>query len=279
MTVEPLGLALSVIIPASNEEAWIGSCLQALFQSDPLAGGAEVIVVANGCRDHTADIARATPVPLGWRMQVLELPIGSKPAAMRAGEAIAQGQGLVWLDADCKVSPRVMAQISQALGGDVAIYVGATPVIPKAQSWVSRAYARFWQKLPFAQSPAPGYGLYATNRLGRARWADVPSIISDDTFVRLQFAPNERLQVPAVYTWPITEGFAALVKVRRRQDAGLYEIRQLHPHLIQSEGKERLTFFGLLEITLRDPIGFLVYGAVSLAVRARRGGQDFSRGR
>ncbi len=47
---------LSVILPASNEEAWIGPCLSALLASDPVPGGAEVIVVANGCRDATAEM-------------------------------------------------------------------------------------------------------------------------------------------------------------------------------------------------------------------------------
>jgi glycosyltransferase involved in cell wall biosynthesis len=45
---------LSVILPASNEEAYIGPCLTALFASHPVPGGAEVVVVANGCRDATA---------------------------------------------------------------------------------------------------------------------------------------------------------------------------------------------------------------------------------
>ena len=48
--------ALSVIIPASNEADYIGTCLTALFASGPQ--NAEAIVVANGCRDATADVAR-----------------------------------------------------------------------------------------------------------------------------------------------------------------------------------------------------------------------------
>ncbi len=41
---------LSVIIPASNEEGYIADCLTALFASAPVPGGAEAVVVANGCR-------------------------------------------------------------------------------------------------------------------------------------------------------------------------------------------------------------------------------------
>ena len=49
---------ISVIIPAHDEERLIAACLQALFASDPLPGPVEAIVVANGCTDATAGIAR-----------------------------------------------------------------------------------------------------------------------------------------------------------------------------------------------------------------------------
>jgi hypothetical protein len=39
---------ISVIIPVSNEEAYIAACLGALFSSASVPGGAEAIVVANG---------------------------------------------------------------------------------------------------------------------------------------------------------------------------------------------------------------------------------------
>ncbi len=99
---------LSLIIPASNEEAWIGRCLQAVADSAPVPGGLEVIVVANGCRDHTATVARgfAGRVP---GLQVLELAQGSKPAALNAGDAAANGPLRAYLDADCVLSPPVLA--------------------------------------------------------------------------------------------------------------------------------------------------------------------------
>ncbi len=271
---------LSIIIPASNEEGYIGACLGALVASDAVA--AEVIVVANGCRDATATVARGfagVMAARGWPFQVLDLVQGSKPAALNAGDASASGAMRVYLDADVMVTPPLLGQLVHALAGDLPRYAGGTPRIPPPRSAVTRAYARFWQTLPFARSTAPGYGLFAVNAAGRARWGQFPAIIADDTFVRLQFMPDERVQLAASYDWPMIEGFAALTRVRRRQDAGMAEIAALHPELLAREGKARLGTWGLIGRGLRDPVGFAVYAAVSVAVRLKRGGAGFTRGR
>ena len=272
---------LSVIIPASNEEGYIADCLTALFASRAVPGGAEAVVVANGCRDATAARARAmqgVAEAAGWRLVVLDLAQGGKPNALNRGDAAATGDLRAYLDADVQVSPDLMAQIARALDRPQAIYATGTARIPRARSAVTRAYARLWQRLPFAQSTAPGYGLFAVNRAGRARWGDFPAIISDDTFVRLQFLPEERVQVPALYDWPMIEGFAALTRVRRRQDAGVAEIDRLYPGLLAREAKAPLGLGGVARLAIRDPLGFATYAAVSLAVRLRRG-NGWTRGR
>lgn len=270
---------LSVIIPASNEAGYIGACLTALFASGAL--DAECIVVANGCRDETAAVAQgfaAQATAAGWALTVIDVPEGGKPNALNIGDHAARGTLRAYLDADVVVTRPLMVQLIAALTADAPRYATGTAQIPRAQSWVTRAYARFWQRLPFAQSNAPGYGLFAVNAAGRARWGDFPSIISDDTFVRLQFEPHERVQVPATYQWPMIEGFAALTRVRRRQDAGVAEIDRLYPGLLAREAKTRLGNAQLLALALRDPMGFATYAAVSLAVRMKQG-QGWSRGR
>src|SRR5215468_4866999 len=47
---------ISVIIPAHNEEKYLGATLEALERQS--YGWFEVVVVANGCTDATADVAR-----------------------------------------------------------------------------------------------------------------------------------------------------------------------------------------------------------------------------
>jgi glycosyltransferase involved in cell wall biosynthesis len=275
-------IVLSVILPASNEAGYIGPCLQALFSSAPVPGGAEVIVVANGCRDDTAARARRFApyaTAADWRLTVIERAEGGKIGALNAGDAVARGDLRAYLDADVVVSPDLMAQLVRVLSIDAPRYASGRAVIPRPKSFVTRAYARFWQGLPFANSAAPGYGLFAVNPAGRARWGKFPELISDDTFVRLQFNPGERIGCAGTYSWPMIEGFAALARVRRRQDAGVAQIVELYPEILAREGKARLGLRGLLGRAVADPVGFAVYAAVSLVVKTRRGGADWTRGR
>jgi glycosyltransferase involved in cell wall biosynthesis len=57
----------SVIIPAHNEQAVVGRCIESLAR-DAGADTYQVIVVANGCSDDTAEVVRQA-----WeRVDVLE---------------------------------------------------------------------------------------------------------------------------------------------------------------------------------------------------------------
>ena len=81
---------ISVIIPANNEEGYIGDCLDLLLISDPPAKGPmQAIVVANGCSDNTVAEARER-IPAfaakGWQLDVLDLKEGGKVNALNASE-------------------------------------------------------------------------------------------------------------------------------------------------------------------------------------------------
>jgi glycosyltransferase involved in cell wall biosynthesis len=264
---------VSVIVPAHQEERLIGACLDALLASGPVAE-VEVIVAANGCRDGTVAEAlsrEAGFMARGWGFRVLDLPEGGKPGALNAAEAVAVHGARVFLDADVTVSPEVLPLISAALDREGPVYASGRVNItaaPKGQrsGWVSRAYARMWARVPFMARGVPGCGLFAVNATGRARWGAFPAIIADDAFVRLNFAPGERVMVPASYDWPVAPGFAALLRVRRRQNRGVAEIAERFPALMANEDKGTAGSGGVLRMALADPVGFAVYGAVSLVV-------------
>lgn len=261
---------VSVLIPAHNEADWLPACLDALCAADPVAGPVEVIVVANGCTDETAELARRKAPAFearGWALRVLELAQGSKLGALNAGEAAARGAVLVYLDADVLVSPPLLAQLAGALAEDAPRYASGMPQVTTSGDWVTRHYTRFWQTTGFMTHGVPGFGVFAMNRTGRARWGDWPDIISDDTFARLNFRPEERIAVPAPYAWPMIEGFAPLVRVRRRQDIGVAEVEQLFPDLMRNDdAHDQMRPFW--RRALADPLGALVFVAVRLTIYA-----------
>jgi len=262
---------ITILIPAYDEEGFIGDCLRRLLRSEePANGPPEVIVIPNGCSDRTAEEARALAPDFatrGWGFRVIELQRGSKTAALNAGIAAASHPNLVFMDADIHASPGLLAALDRALDRPEATYASGQFRIRPAQSWVSRHYAGFWRRLPFMASGVPGCGVAAVNPAGRARWDQIPEVISDDIFIRSHFSPGEMIKVPDEFSWPIAEGFAALVRVRRRQDRGLAELGEKRPDLVQRAGRSAPGPGQKLRLFLSDPLGFLVYAGVALAVK------------
>jgi len=265
---------MTVIVPAHNEEKYIDACLSSLVASRGFAVGdgnpLQVVVAANGCSDATVARAQAFQPAFaqrGWRLDVLDLAQGNKPGALNAGDRAAVYNTRAYIDTDIVVSPDLLVQLAQVLDRPAPAYASGQPTVPPAASYISDRYARFWQRLPFVAQGVPGFGVYAVNEAGRARWATFPQIISDDSFVRLSFTAAERHGVPATYAWPITEGFVRLVRVRRRQDEGLAELRLLYPDLpglaedTAPDSAEKRRLFR------QDPLGFGIYAAVATTVR------------
>lgn len=274
---------LSVIVPASNEARHIGACLDALAAARwDAARPAEIVVVVNGSRDGTAATARAKAAALegaGLPLRVIERAEASKIGALNAGDAAARGAARLYLDADVVVSADLPAQIVAALDTGAPRYASGTVRIT-GDGPVARVYARVWRNVPFMRAGVPGCGLYAVNAAGRARWGRFPDIIADDLFARLSFRPDERVAVSASYRWPVAEGWRSLVRVRRRQDAGVAEITRRFPELLRNEDKPALSRGDRVGLALRDPAGFAVYASVALAVRLTRSRHTgWSRGR
>lgn len=263
---------ISVIIPAHNEETYICSCLWSLLRSSEPVGPApiQVIVVANGCTDQTAAKVQAMRPDFeqkGWPLNLLTLEQGGKAGALNAGDGAARYGTRVYIDADVQVSPNLLQQLAQVLDRPEAAYAGGQPQVPKSASFISDRYAQFWQKLPFVTQDVPGFGVYAVNPAGRDRWAAFPDIISDDSFVRCHFKAEERYRVFASYQWPITEGFANLVRVRRRQNEGLSELRSLYPALAAEMDSTTPGPVQKWRLLRMDPVGFVIYATVAVVVK------------
>ncbi len=97
---------ISVIIPAHNEARYLRQTLNSLARQN--YGWFEVIVVANGCTDATADIAR------GRCQRLIVLSRKSLGVARNLGARMAKGELLVFLDADTTLEPMALRRIAES---------------------------------------------------------------------------------------------------------------------------------------------------------------------
>ncbi|WP_162616478.1 glycosyltransferase [Xylanimonas allomyrinae] len=180
--------AASVVIPAHDEAAVLPGLLAPLTS----AGLFEVVVVANGCTDATAAVARAAGA------RVVEIAAPSKTAALNAGDAAARAFPRVYLDADVAVGPTALLALADALRARPGPVVGAPTlrVDTAGASWAVRQHYRVWALSDYRRAGHVGSGIYAVNAAGRARWGQFPDVVADDRFVQQLFAPAERVTLP-----------------------------------------------------------------------------------
>jgi glycosyltransferase involved in cell wall biosynthesis len=112
----------SIIIPARNEEAFIGRCLDSIVVAcTPYPSQVEIIVAINRCTDRTEEIARSYGAII-CHTAVRNLAAIRNAAAMRA-----KGEMILTIDADSWMTPNMLTEIERALksgkyiGGGVLI--------------------------------------------------------------------------------------------------------------------------------------------------------------
>lgn len=127
--------AVSVIVPARNEEACLGPCLESLLRQEGVSF--EVIVVDDGSADRTREIAEsfpgvrvvyAQPLPAGW---------SGKTNAMLTGAHVSRGEWLLFTDADTVHLPGSLARAVTEAKQDGAALLSYSP---------AQEVRGFWQK-------------------------------------------------------------------------------------------------------------------------------------
>jgi cellulose synthase/poly-beta-1,6-N-acetylglucosamine synthase-like glycosyltransferase len=122
-------MMISFVIPAYNEERYLGATLERLIESAEAVGEPyEIIVVADGCADGTADVARRH----GTRL--LEVELRHIAAVRNAGAGVATGDLFIFVDADTLVPPDTLAATVRAIRNGAA-GGGARPVLEPPMPW------------------------------------------------------------------------------------------------------------------------------------------------
>ncbi|MHB8262433.1 MAG: glycosyltransferase family 2 protein [Acidimicrobiales bacterium] len=148
----------SVVVPAFNEEHYIGDCLHSLANQD-YTGDYEVIVVDNNSTDNTANIAST----LGATV-IREAKPGVCSARQR-GTEVARGEVVISTDADTTFDSAWLASIDRAFTQNPECVAVAGPCRFDGGPWWSAVYPRLLFGAVYLVYLVTGYVFYvsATN--------------------------------------------------------------------------------------------------------------------
>jgi glycosyltransferase involved in cell wall biosynthesis len=257
----------SILIPAHNEAAVISRCLDALFEGVAPAE-LEVVVVCNGCKDNTADLARTSK----HEVTVLELDVASKAGALRTGEEALTSFPRLYLDADVELSGESALKLLDELRAGPALAV-RPPIFYEADG-ASRSVRRYYQaraRLPAVMSSLWGAGVYGLSEEGRNRFEIYPDVVAEDLFVDRLFAKHEITIVPcaaAVVRAP--RRTADLVRIMRRSYRGKAELG-VGSYGSSGNGTSRETAREVFDLALEglsQAADAFIYSAVAVTGRA-----------
>lgn len=137
-------MEISVIVPAYNEERLITSCLEAIntaFAANHVFGfRSEVIVVDNNSTDRTAELAKQAGASICFE------PINQIARARNAGAAVADGEWLLFIDADSFLTADLLAEILGLISAGAAIGCGSTVQMTGMPAW-ARLTLWLWSRV------------------------------------------------------------------------------------------------------------------------------------
>jgi glycosyltransferase involved in cell wall biosynthesis len=128
------GPIVSVIIPAKNEEKFIGQCIDSILNIDFPREKFEVILVDNGSTDSTLSIARSRDVV------ILEKHEGTISGLRNLGALRSSGSVLVFIDADCTVERDWLKRAEFYFEQETIVCFGSAPTIPANATWVQQTW-------------------------------------------------------------------------------------------------------------------------------------------
>jgi len=121
-------MRVTAVIPAHNEAGRVGAVVRALAGLPPVA---QIVVVDDGSRDGTGAEARRAGAVVVRRARR-----GGKAAALAAGVARAEGDLLLFVDADLGASAAGVAPLVEAVGaGGCDLALGRLPRGRRGGGW------------------------------------------------------------------------------------------------------------------------------------------------
>jgi glycosyltransferase involved in cell wall biosynthesis len=127
-------ISFSIIIPAFNEELMLPHCLQSIKLLDYPGEYIEVIVVDNGSKDKSREIA------VSYGAKVLVDTTKNVSGLRNLGAQNARGEILAFVDADCIVTTQWLNTAVKYYNAIEIAAWGSPPTIPNEATWVQKAW-------------------------------------------------------------------------------------------------------------------------------------------
>jgi glycosyltransferase involved in cell wall biosynthesis len=138
-------MSISVIVPAYNEERYLGETLKSiqrakefLLKKDAVA--TEIVVVDNGSTDSTSDLARS------YGAGVIKEPKRNIARVRNAGASAAKGNVLVFIDADTIVPVELLWRINEVMAS-LSCFGGAVDTDYRPAKTLLKIYLQLWRVL------------------------------------------------------------------------------------------------------------------------------------
>jgi len=136
-------MLLSIVVPAFNEEGYLGETLASLdrakaFLQRERSIQTEIIVVDNDSDDATADVALALGVT------VAREALHNVAKVRNAGAKLSNGETIVFVDADTVVPENLLSRIVDVMSDDTC-FGGAVDTDYQPKKLTAQAYLGFWR--------------------------------------------------------------------------------------------------------------------------------------
>jgi glycosyltransferase involved in cell wall biosynthesis len=140
-------MLISVVVPALNEEKYVGRCLSSLHAQSYPGELYEIIVVDNASTDRTAKIAREFGVRVAYEA---ERGVGR---ARHRGAREARGEIIAGTDADTIAPPTWLEEIARAFHNDETLGAVTGPILlhdgNRLERWIVRYVSNATTRLSY----------------------------------------------------------------------------------------------------------------------------------
>lgn len=247
---------LTVVIPAYNEE----SCIINTLKNYDFEFNIEiqVIVVANGCVDNTANVVKEK----FNRFQVVELFEGSKIAAINKGLSEARYDHILIQDADVLIDRSSILELLKFIESEEYLYASPIAKVTVKGGVLIKSYYKFLKKTPAFAKGMVNSGAYLLSKHAVKKLGKFPRVIADDGYVKGTLGPENLRNICGCYSFVKSpEDIWSLIKIKTRSKLGNIELAK-HK---QSPSRGENHFKALLRIAISQRVifSFLVYCLVT----------------